>query len=186
MTCGEPDPHSRFWVPVARKPSSGTDFMTFRPLLAKWRDARAPIRHSRDGTGWGWIKWRTRFSAFGGGEQLGSDRRGTTHRPFEEAWVELDLQGELIGQWTYTASRDESIHPSALNSAGLLYGRNWKDKARALGSRFARSRTSAFWVRTVHASYSKAATSFAGLRGSTPTEFVSSNAGASAAARSST
>ena len=55
------------------------------------------------------------------------DRIGAALRvgPFKEAWVELNLDGGLIGQWTYTQSNEEGVFPSAFDSTGLLYGRHW-------------------------------------------------------------
>jgi hypothetical protein len=41
--------------------------------------------------------------------------------------VELNLDGGLIGQWTYTNSKEEGVFPSAFDSTGLLYGRRWQD-----------------------------------------------------------
>jgi hypothetical protein len=42
-----------------------------------------------------------------------NDRIGAALRigPSKEAWVELNLPGELIGQWTYTTSMEESVFP---------------------------------------------------------------------------
>jgi hypothetical protein len=42
--------------------------------------------------------------------------------PFKQAWVELNLDGQLIGQWTYTQTRHEAMMPSAFDSNGILYG----------------------------------------------------------------
>ncbi len=57
------------------------------------------------------------------------DRIGAALRigPFKDAWVELNLDGGLIGQWTYTNSKEEGVFPSAFDSTGLLYGRRWQD-----------------------------------------------------------
>lgn len=44
---------------------------------------------------------------------------------FKAAWVELNLRGDLIGEWTYTSSRGEGVMPSAFASNGLLYGERW-------------------------------------------------------------
>jgi len=55
------------------------------------------------------------------------DRIGAALRvgPFKEAWVELDFDGKLLGQWTYLSSTEEGVFPIAFDSTGLLYGRHW-------------------------------------------------------------
>jgi hypothetical protein len=40
----------------------------------------------------------------------------------KHAWVELDLQGALLGQWIYSNSPGESIMPAAFTSDGQLFG----------------------------------------------------------------
>jgi hypothetical protein len=57
------------------------------------------------------------------------DRIGAAMRvgPFKHAWVELNLDGGLIGQWTYTNSREDGVSPAAFDSTGLLYGSHWID-----------------------------------------------------------
>jgi hypothetical protein len=64
--------------------------------------------------------WRLRAS---------NDRIGAALRTdaLKHLWIELNLQGQLIGQWAYTSNRDESVFPSAFDAAGSLYGRQWKD-----------------------------------------------------------
>ena len=48
----------------------------------------------------------------------------------KQAWVELNLDGELIGQWVYTVSKNDSVFPSAFDSTGLLYGIHSIDRKR--------------------------------------------------------
>lgn len=50
--------------------------------------------------------------------------------PNKQAWVELNLNGELIGQWVYTGSMNDSVFPSAFDSMGLLYGMHSIDRKR--------------------------------------------------------
>jgi hypothetical protein len=45
-----------------------------------------------------------------------------------EAWVELDFDGKLIGQWTYAVSQQESEFPAAFDSKGVLYGKHFIDR----------------------------------------------------------
>jgi len=51
--------------------------------------------------------------------------------PSKYVWVELDLNGEMIGQWTYTGSMTEWFDPTALTSTGTLYGIRSIDRKRA-------------------------------------------------------
>jgi hypothetical protein len=116
----------------------------------QWKDGNLPVpdfmtfRHySRDGRLLGSFVPRSALPAWEGmgldqvvGPSVGlwrlraaKDRIGAVLRvgPFKDAWVELNLDGALIGQWTYTDSREEAVSPSAFDSTGLLYGRHWKD-----------------------------------------------------------
>lgn len=58
---------------------------------------------------------------------------------FQQAWVELTLGGEFIGQWTYSETRDEGVTPSAFDANGILYGERWIGGKRAGISVFDRS-----------------------------------------------
>jgi hypothetical protein len=72
------------------------------------------------------------------------DRIGAALRiaPYKHAWVELNLNGELIRQWIYTDSRNDSVIPSAFDSKGLLYGMHWIDEKRVGISVFDKSTSS--------------------------------------------
>ena len=59
--------------------------------------------------------------------------------PHKQAWVELNFSGDLVGQWVYTGSRNDSVFPSAFDSTGLLYGVHWIDGKRAGISAFDKS-----------------------------------------------
>ncbi len=51
--------------------------------------------------------------------------------PHKQAWVELNLNGELTGQWVFdTGSVNDSVFPSAFDSSGLLYGLHSIDRKR--------------------------------------------------------
>jgi hypothetical protein len=52
------------------------------------------------------------------------DRIGATLLvgPSKQAWVELDLNGTLIGQWTYAQNKQDLVMPSAFDADGKLYG----------------------------------------------------------------
>ena len=43
----------------------------------------------------------------------------------KRTWVELDLNGNLIGHWTYDLSWEESFEPAAFTDRGSLYGNHW-------------------------------------------------------------
>jgi hypothetical protein len=59
--------------------------------------------------------------------------------PSTQAWVELSLDGQLIGQWTFIGTRHEAVMPSAFDSNGILYGVRWIDGKRAGISAFDKS-----------------------------------------------
>lgn len=44
---------------------------------------------------------------------------------FRQTWVELDLNGNLLGHWTYDVSSEESFQPAAFTASGSLYGNHW-------------------------------------------------------------
>ena len=48
----------------------------------------------------------------------------------KNAWVELDLNGNLIGKWIYTGTMNDWASPAAFDSKGLLYGIHWMDHKR--------------------------------------------------------
>ena len=50
--------------------------------------------------------------------------------PSQEAWVELNLQGDLVGEWIYSYSQREGVSAAAFTSNGLLYGEHWIDGKR--------------------------------------------------------
>ncbi len=132
QVCFAPD-HS-IWMFGDQQPRPATDFLTFR-------------RYSREGRQLGAFILRSELPAWEGGglDQVLApfhglwrlraiqDRIGAILRvaPFKWAWVELDLDGKLIGQWTYTGSMAEWFVPAAFTSSGSLYGRRWVDKQRA-------------------------------------------------------
>ncbi len=49
---------------------------------------------------------------------------------FRQAWIELGLQGQLIGQWTETFSAPEWVMPVAFDSNSVLYGEHRIGKQR--------------------------------------------------------
>jgi hypothetical protein len=49
---------------------------------------------------------------------------------FKEEWVELNFNGELLGQWSYIRSRDDSVLPAAFDEKGILYGEHWTGHVR--------------------------------------------------------
>jgi hypothetical protein len=48
----------------------------------------------------------------------------------KNAWVELDLNGNLIGKWIYTGTMNDWASPAAFDSKGLLYGIHWMNHKR--------------------------------------------------------
>jgi hypothetical protein len=121
------------------------DFMTFRHYSRDGKLLGSFVPRSAlpawEGEGWDQL-----VGPFGGLWRLraAKDRIGAALivGPFKQAWVELNLDGGLIGQWIYTDSRNDAVFPSAFDSKGLLYGVHWIDEKRVGISVFDKSTSS--------------------------------------------
>lgn len=107
------------------KAQQDADFMTFR-------------HYSRDGKLLGSFVPRSELPAWEGGGldsavgpfigrwrlRASKDRIGAALMlsGFKQAWVEISLQGQLIGQWKDTFRAPEWVMPVAFDSNGVLYG----------------------------------------------------------------
>lgn len=121
--CFAPD-HS-IWMFGDQYPRPANDFLTFR-------------HYSREGKQLGAYIPRSKLPAWEGGglDQVVSpflgfwrlraikDRIGASLHlgPFKWAWVELDLNGNLLREWTYTDTTADWFEPTAFTSDGSLYG----------------------------------------------------------------
>ncbi len=76
--------------------------------------------------------WRLRASK----DRIGAALLLGNHK---QVWIELDLQGQLIGQWTDTFSAPEWVMPVAFDSDSLLYGEHRMREKRVGISVFDRS-----------------------------------------------
>jgi hypothetical protein len=110
------------------------DFMTFR-------------HYSRDGTLLGSYVPRSALPNWQGGGldqvvapvtghwrlRASKDRIGAAFlvEPSTQTWIELNLDGQLVGQWTYETNVREGVTPAAFDSDGKLYGQRWVNHERA-------------------------------------------------------
>lgn len=131
QVCLAPD-HS-IWMFGDRYPRPANDFLTFR-------------HYSREGKQLGAYIPRSKLPAWEGGglDQVVSpftglwrfraikDRIGALLHlgPFKWAWVELDLSGNVLGEWTYTNTMTNWFEPTAFTSDCSLYGWVGTDRKR--------------------------------------------------------
>jgi len=119
-----------------------SDFMTFRHYLrdGKLLGSFVPRSALPDWQGGGLDQvvgpvvghWRLRASKdrIGAALFIGASK---------QTWVELNLDGQLLGQWTYSTLNHEAGTPAAFDSNGKLYGERWEDGKPAGISVFERS-----------------------------------------------